>query len=357
MDARPSDERLRSRSLILVAFALSTAGASCAGGSAGTTGSGGSTSTGTGGSMSTGGSKGTGGSNSGAGGTNSGAGGTGGVTGAAGATGSGGLASGTGGANSSGGATGSAGATGSGGSTGSAGASGAAGNGGCPSGYTFCSGFESPGLPVGATYLYNASPGDWSRDFAIDSSQHHSGNSSLLVRNSTAAGSSNSALRLLGVPVPTGAFWVRFWVQSDTQMGGTNQHNAFAGPSNFDTANTSGIIDAFCEDRGIAFNTMDPDVTWPTGYGQLQSGTINPYTIPAMTWTCIELSYDLANRHQQLYIGGTLLIDAANYPPASSYSSTTFSAFTFGFDAFHGPPRQIWYDDVVVAPARIGGCN
>ncbi len=163
-------------------------------------------------------------------------------------------------------------------------------------------------------------------------------------------------LRLLAVPVPTGAFWVRFWVQSDMPMGGTD-HNGFAGPSNFDTGNTSGIIDSFCEDRGIAFNTMDSDVTWPTGYGQLQSGAINLYTLPAMTWKCVELSYDLTNRHQQLYIGGSLVIDAANYPPSSSYPSSTFAAFTFGFQQFHGPPRQMWYDDVAVAPTRIGGCN
>ena len=377
MDARPRDRRLGSRSLTLMALAMATAAASCAGGTGGTTGTGGSTGTGTGGTTSTGGTTGTGGSNTGTGGTTSGTGGTnvatGGVTGTGGATGSGGV-TGTGGASSTGGTTGTggsnagtggtAGSKGTGGSGGSStggangtgGTTGTAGTGGCPSNATFCSGFESPGLPTGATYLFNGSPGDWSRDFAIDTSQHHAGSSSLLVKNATASGSSGSMLRLLGVPVPTGAFWVRFWVQSDMPMGGTD-HNGFAGPSNFDTGNTSGIIDSFCEDRGIAFNTMDSDVTWPTGYGQLQSGAINLYTLPAMTWKCVELSYDLTNRHQQLYIGGSLVIDAANYPPSSSYPSSTFAAFTFGFQQFHGPPRQMWYDDVAVAPTRIGGCN
>jgi len=75
-----------------------------------------------------------------------------------------------------------------------------------------------------------------------------------------------------------------------------------------------------------------------------------------MTWACVEVSYDLANRHQQLYINGALLIDATNYPPMASYSGT-FGMFKFGFDSFNGPPRKLWYDSVAVAPTRIGGCN
>jgi hypothetical protein len=31
--------------------------------------------------------------------------------------------------------------------------------------------------------------------------------------------------------------------------------------------------------------------------------------------------------------------------------------FKFGFQNFHGPNRVMWYDDVAVAPTRIGGCN
>src|SRR6185369_2840101 len=102
--------------------------------------------------------------------------------------------------------------------------------GGCPTDATFCNGFEDPGLPTGAVYMVNAAPGDWSRDFAIDTNQHHSGKSSLLVKKSDAAGSSGSAYRMLAVPVPTGAFWVRFWVESDMPMGAVD-HNAFAGTS------------------------------------------------------------------------------------------------------------------------------
>jgi hypothetical protein len=309
-------------------------GNSTAGSGGGTAGNGSGGNVGSGGN-STGGT--TGGAQAGRGGS-SGGGGTGGRGGAAG---SGGGATGTGGS-----AT--AGATGTGGGGGTPGA--------CPPDASFCSGFETAGQPANSTYLFDGGPGDWTRDFAIDSTQKHAGNSSLLVKNASADGTSGSAYRMLGVPVPApgNKFWVRFWVRSDMVLGGPD-HNAFVGPA--DGATTHATVDTLAEDVGISFHTLDGDVTWPTGYGRLQNGSTNPYSLPAMTWHCIEISYDLTTRHQQLYVGGSLLIDAANYPPAGSYASTTFATFQFGFIAFHGPPRQMWYDDVAVAPMRIGGCT
>ncbi len=337
MKASPRTGTVRWMSVLAPTLTCALALAACSGSSNGGTGGSGGNRTSTGGS--------TGGTTAGTGGT----------------PGAGGTTTGTGGSNAStGGTTGSGGShsggqggvnAGTGGSvTGTGGAAGG-GSGNCPSGATFCSGFETNALPMGAVYMVNAAPGDWSRDFAVDSSQKSSGNSSLLVKNATATGSSGSAYRMLAVPVPAGPFWVRFYVQSDLPMGGMD-HNAFAGPS--DSTSPNGVLDAFCEDVGIAFNTTDSDVTWPTSYGRLSGGGTKLYTIPAMTWKCIELSYDLSTRHQQLYVDGTLLIDAANYPPTGSYSGSSFAAFKFGFESFHGPARQIWYDDVVVAPTRIG---
>jgi hypothetical protein len=327
-------------------LALAMAGVACSSSSTGT-GSGGTSGTGLGGSggaSSTGaggggaGAPGSGGSSAtGAGGASSGTGGT--------ASGAGGSAAGTGGTTGTGGAT----ATGSGGTTGTGGAGGVN-TSACPANATFCSGFETAGLPAGAIYNVNAAPGDWSRDFEIDTSQQHGGNSSLLVKNSGATGSSGSAYRMLAVPATAGAFWARFWVQSDVAMGSVD-HNAFAGASIGSGPND--LMIEFAEDVGIAFNTSDSDV-WPTGYGRLSGGGTNPYTIPAMTWKCVEISYDGTHRVQQLYIGGTQLINASGYPG----STEALTYFKFGFDSYHGPARQMWYDDVAVTPTRIpgGGC-
>jgi hypothetical protein len=196
--------------------------------------------------------------------------------------------------------------------------------------------------------MVNAAPGDWSRDFAIDTTQHHAGASSLLVKNSTSSGTSGSAYQMLAVPATAGAFWVRFWIQSDMPIGGMN-HNAFAGGSIGSGPND--LMIEFAEDVGVAFNTSDSD-QWPTGYGRLSGGGTNLYTLPAMTWECVEISYNGTGREQQLFINNVQLIDATGYPG----STEALTYFKFGFDAYHGPARQVWFDDVAVAPTRIGGC-
>ena len=107
---------------------------------------------------------------------------------------------------------------------------------------------------------------------------------------------------------------------------------------------------------GIAFNTND-DVRWPTGYGRLTNGSTMPYVLPANTWHCVEISYDNAGRVQQLFVAGTQLINATNYPAMTTPPPPAIKIFKFGFQTFHGPDRQMWYDNVAVAPTRIGGCN
>jgi hypothetical protein len=204
------------------------------------------------------------------------------------------------------------------------------------------------GLPTGAIYMVNAAPGDWSRDFAVDTTQHHAGSSSLLVKNQSAPGSSGSAYRMLAVPATAGKFWVRFWIRSDMPIGGT-EHNAFAGGSIGSGPND--LMIEFAEDVGIAFNTSDSD-QWPQGFGRTSSGGTMPYTLPAATWECVEISYDGTGREQQLFINSVQLIDAKSYPG----STQALAYFKFGFDAYHGPARQVWFDDVAVAPSRIGGC-
>jgi hypothetical protein len=367
--------------LAIVALALETGGAACSNAAAPSAGSAGSEQGGSAGTVSSGGATalaGKGGSTGGTGGVMA-AGGTsggnvtmagranaaGGVTSAAGSAGttapSAGM--GAGGAGAAGGVSvggaGAGGQTAAGGVTAAAGAGaggqnalGGAGAGGassdCPPAATFCSGFETDGLPMGAIYMVNAAPGDWSRDFAVDTTQHHAGNSSLLVKNQSASGSSGSAYRMLAVPATAGKFWVRFWIRSDMPIGGTD-HNAFAGGSIGSGPND--LMIEFAEDVGIAFNTSDSD-QWPKGFGRTSSGGTMPYTLPAATWECVEISYDGTGREQQLFINNVQLIDAMSYPA----SSQALTYFKFGFDAYHGPARQVWFDDVAVAPSRIGGC-
>lgn len=227
-----------------------------------------------------------------------------------------------------------------GGSSNQAGASSSA----CPSGATWCSGFEDANLPQGAVYKLNGDPATpWTHDFEVDTTQHNSGKSSLRVRTATEA---SGAYKMLAVPSGGAAFWVRFYIRSDVDLGATD-HNVYTQAAGSDDPNDSNNVE-FAEDVGIAFNSHDV-VRWPTGYGRPTGGGTMPYTLPKDTWHCIEISFDGSGKHQQLFINGTQKIDATDFP-ASAYS---FKTFKFGYNSLHGTVRKLWYDDVVVAPTRV----
>ena len=219
----------------------------------------------------------------------------------------------------------------------------------CPANATFCSGFEVTTLPTGAVYKANAAPGEWTRDFEVDTTVFHSGKSSLRVKADTEGGVSG-AYRMLAVPAPMATFWVRFYMQqTDLDIGGKD-HNVFASASGSDEPNAPSV--EFAEDVGVAFNAMDV-VRWPATFGRTVSGGENPYTLPKGMWHCIEISFDSQGRAQKLFINKTQQIDAMDYPLTVS---APFKFFKFGFNQLHGPTRKVWYDDVAVAPSRID-CN
>lgn len=249
------------------------------------------------------------------------------------------------GAASTGGAGGGAG-------TSTAGAGGAAGGSGggvlCPVDATFCSGFEENALPTGAVYKFNAAPGDWSRDFEVDTTLFRGGKSSLRVKAGSADTGASGAYQMLAVPAPMDTFWVRLYIQQTELDIGESDHNVFGGAASTDEPNSPGMIE-FAEDVGVAFNTSD-DVRWPSGYGRI-NGTPMPFKLPKGMWHCIEINYDGATRAQKLFVNGMLQIDASNYPATVT---SPIKIFKFGFNKLHGPARKVWFDDVAVGPTRAG---
>jgi hypothetical protein len=241
-----------------------------------------------------------------------------------------------------GGAGGGAGTAGGGSGGGASGAGGMA----CPTDKSFCSGFEDTTLPAGAIYEVNGAPGEWTRDFEIDTTVFKSGKSSLKLKEMPGSG---SAYQMLAVAAPAGGkFWARFYIRQDAMDIGLVDHNVFAGASGGKSPNDQPMIE-FAEDAGVSFNTSDKVVS-PPGYGRV-NGTPMPYTLPKGQWHCVEISYDGVSRVQQLYVNGKLLIDATNYPETVSKPLTHFK---FGFNKLHGPARVVWYDDVAVGPTRPG---
>jgi hypothetical protein len=245
-----------------------------------------------------------------------------------------------------GGAGGTPGSAGSGTAGGGAGAAAGGAASACPADATFCANFEVTTLPTGAVYKANAAPGEWTRDFEVDSTLSHLGRSSLRVKAGGEAGISG-AYRMLAVPAPAGAFWVRFYIQQTELDLGDLEHNVFASAAVSDEPNAASV--EFAEDVGLAFNASDA-VRWPVGYGRTMSGGTMPFKLPKGMWHCIEISFDSTARQQQLFVNGTQQIDAKDFPAAVSGG---FKNFKFGFNQLHGPARKIWYDDVAVAPTRI----
>jgi hypothetical protein len=253
------------------------------------------------------------------------------------------------GGGSAGNSPGGAGGTG-GGLPGGTGQGGAAGGGNamaCPADATFCSGFEEAALPSGAVYKVNAAPGEWTRDFAVDTAVFKSGTSALRVKGAE-TDTSGSAYQMLAVPAPMGAFWARFYIRQDELDIGGVGHNVFAGAADSDEPNSAVMVE-LAEDVGLAFNNKD-DVRWPMGYGRVM-GVEMPFTLPKAVWHCVEISYDSETLQQQAYVDGQLQIDASNYPATVQAPFTTFK---FGFNKLHGPARAVWYDDVAVGPTRPG---
>jgi hypothetical protein len=282
-------------------------------------------------------------------------GGSGGVSNTSGSAGStaAGAAQGGSGAGQGGSSTGGAGGASKGGNAGQAGAAAQGGGGGgaaagtCPTGATFCSGFEDAALPTGAVYKSNGNPQDpWTTDFEVDSTTKHSGNSSLRVKSQGEG--TGGAYKMLAVPTPGSAFWVRFYIRSDKDLGEID-HNVLTQAAANDSPN-DGTHMEFGEDVGIALHLDDSNIRWPDGYGRLMSGTTKPYTLPKDTWHCVEISYDGAGKAYKVYVGNAELINAANFPS----TTVTYSFFKFGYNALHGTVRKTWYDDVVVAAARVG---
>jgi hypothetical protein len=215
---------------------------------------------------------------------------------------------------------------------------------GCPANATWCSSFEEDKLPTGAVYKLNGDPATpWTHDFEVDSTVSKVGRSSLLVKNvSTASG----AYKMLAVNSGGSAFWVRFYLRSDVELG-ASAHNVYAQAAGSDDPNDANSVE-FAEDVGLAFNSHD-DVRWPSGYGRTSGGGVKPFTLPKDTWHCIEISFDGPGKQQKLFINGTQQIDATSFP-ATAY---TFKTFRFGYNSLNGTARKLWYDDVVVAPARV----
>jgi hypothetical protein len=203
----------------------------------------------------------------------------------------------------------------------------------CPAGASFCSGFESGAFPAG-TQFHSVGPG-LPNPFAFDTTEVFAGTQALVI---PATNSGGFFYRALAVPVPGQDFWVRLYMHLSTPLGDNSHDSVFGASSGALTADVNGeaLVELSEQFNEILLNTDDALFNPPTNN-----------TLPANTWLCMEAHYNGGSGDVQIFADGAPLIDAAGYRPVS------FQTFRIGYMRYNDD-RTVRYDDVVVAPNRVG---
>lgn len=226
-------------------------------------------------------------------------------------------------------------------SSSTSGSGGGSATGQCPADATFCSGFEESAIPAGATYHPGYQAKDWANYIAFDGAVTHAGTHALKVK----PGAGGYDWRMLGVPAPGPTFWVRLYMRSDVDIGQA-EHNAYfqamTGDGEPNTGDNVEVAEQYCQ---VVLNLHDDVVLSKGGSTACGSGGV---LLPKNTWHCMEAYFDGTKGVVQVYANGNTIIDKAGW------TKLTYKTFSFGFLSFHGPARTMWYDDVAVAPERIG---
>jgi hypothetical protein len=203
----------------------------------------------------------------------------------------------------------------------------------CPAGASFCSGFESGAFPAG-TQFHSVGPGS-PNPFLFDSTEVFAGTQALVI---PATNSGGFFYRALAVPVPGQDFWVRLYMHLSTPLGDNSHDSVFGASSGALTADVNGeaLVELSEQFNEILLNTDDALFNPPTNN-----------TLPANTWLCMEAHYDGVSGDVEIFADGAALVDAAGY------RALNFQTFRIGYMRYNDD-RTVRYDDVVVAPNRVG---
>lgn len=201
----------------------------------------------------------------------------------------------------------------------------------CPSGATFCSGFEGTALPAGVKFHAVGPSGAMS--YTFDTTNPKFGKQSLSIPEH----SGGFYYRALAVPVPGNDFWVRLYVRVSRAFGDDGHDSLFgASNGNIDADVNNEALVEFSEQFNEVLLNTDDQLFNPSGMS----------TLSANEWHCIEAHYEGGSGNVQIYADGTEIINAPGYAKAS------FQSFRIGYMQYHDT-RGVWYDDVIVAPARV----
>lgn len=215
----------------------------------------------------------------------------------------------------------------------------------CPPGAIFCSGFEGAGLPAGTTFepSYLAA-GALGTQVELDSTVAHSGKQSLKMP----VGQNYNYYRMLSVATPA-SYWVRLFARSTVGLGAPNSTHA--------TFFMSSIVAPggdYNADRAVEIAEQFGQVLLNVKDSLYGTGGTNPNgkpgtRLPDNAWSCMEAQFDGASGDIHVYVEGNEIINASGWQAPAQYKS-----FRFGYLRYDSPARDVWMDDVIVAPSRVG---
>jgi hypothetical protein len=209
----------------------------------------------------------------------------------------------------------------------------------CPSGASFCSGFESAALPSGTVFQPTGTQPQF------DTAVKHSGNQSIVFP----AGSGGFSVKEVVAPIPGQTFWARLFVQVSSTFGDNDHDSLFVASTATTTEDNNAEHGPELSEQGNQILLNADDALFNAAGPGFPSASTGP-TISANTWHCIEAFYDGGTGDVQIFGDSQMLINA----PA--YKKLTYSTFRFGYIQFN-TARTIHFDDVVVAPDRVGCGN
>jgi hypothetical protein len=144
------------------------------------------------------------------------------------------------------------------------------------------------------------------------------------------------------------------YIRQDIDTSTVMSHDAFfgatSGGGDANSGTTVRVGEHYCQldinwlplDSEILSDTTGPD----GGAGNyVCSGGI---AFKANTWYCVETFFDGPNSTVHVYVDGadTTLV-------TTTWGPNAFNAFKFGYE-LNGTLRNVWYDDIVLAPQRVG---
>ena len=176
----------------------------------------------------------------------------------------------------------------------------------------------------------------------FDTAVKHSGNQSIVFP----AGSTGFNVKEVVTPIPGNTFWARLFVQVSSTFGDNDHDSLFVASTAKTTEDNNAEHGPELSEQGNQILLNADDALFNANGAGFPSNSTGP-TLSANTWHCVEAFYDGGSGDVQIFNDSQMVINAPGY------KKLTYSTFRFGYIQFN-TARTIHFDDVVVAPDRVG---